>query len=198
MNVFKANNQQLKNIIEWDNDCPAPVLFKIYDEAVKRDIYKHFVIGCIIKFFRSTVRAERLTKMTIDELKWFCYEKGFEALDKFTPGNRPFIALWGFVIKYGIRDIVRNHNAQKRSAEISQIDDIGDWILPQSHHNTEMTAINRVYINSLLKKLTKTEKEIVFMRYEGYTLDEVAFQQNVSRGGIQKRIQLYLKKLKEA
>jgi RNA polymerase sigma factor (sigma-70 family) len=198
MNVFKANNQQLKNIIEWDNDCPAPVLYQIYDEAVKRDIYKHFVIGCIIKFFRSTVRAERLTKMTIDELKWFCYEKGFEALDKFTPGNRPFIALWGFVIKYGIRDIARNHNAQKRSAEISQIDDIGDWILPQSHHNTEMTAINRVYINSLLTKLTRTEIEIVFMRYEGYTLDEVAFQQNITKSGIQKRIQLYLKKLKEA
>ncbi len=197
MNLSDATNDQLKNIIEWDNNCPALLLYKVYEESVKREVHKGFVLGCITKFFRSFKNAENLTKMTIEELKWFCYEKGFEALKLFKPGNRPFIALWSRFIIQNIRVIARDQQAQKRTVELVEIDHVGDWILPPANHNTETTALNRIYIESLLNRMTETEKQIAIKRYEGFTLDEIAKLQGVTKSGIQKRIKLYVKRLRE-
>lgn len=197
MNLSNSSNKQLKNIIEWDNHCPTILLYQVYEESVKRDLYRYFIVGCIIKFFRTSENAERMTKLTSDELKWLCYEKGFEALKIFKPGNRPFIALWSRFIKYTFRDLARDQKAQKRTAEIIDIDDVGDWILPQASHNTERTALNRIYIQSLMDQLSDTEKEIATKRYVGYTLDEIAEIQGITKSGIQQRIRTYVKRLQE-
>jgi RNA polymerase sigma factor (sigma-70 family) len=197
MNVSKASKQELKNIIEWDSHCPTILLYQIFEEAVTRDLYKYFIVGCIIKYFKSTDTAERLMKMNADEIKWLCYEKGFEALEKFKAGNRPFIALWSRYIKYSLKDHTRDMQAQKRTADLIDIDHVGDWILPTSHLNTEKTALNRIYIASLLDKLSETEKEIALKRFEGYTLVEIAKMQGISKGGVQRRIETYVKRLKE-
>lgn len=196
MNFSNATNEQLKNIIEWDEGCIGTLLYPIYEECVKRDLYDAFITGFLIKLFLSVQRAEKLTKMNYDELKWFSYEQGFEAMKKFKPGNRPFIALWSNVIKRGLIELVRKQNAQKRTAEIFNIDEMV-LNIPMAHHDTEKTAINRVYIDSILNNLRPKEKEIVLARYQGYTLKEIGRMQGVSRSGIQKRINLYLKRLKE-
>lgn len=198
MNLSKATNQQLKNIIEWDNQCPVILLSRIFEEAVNREVHKHFIIGCIIKFFGSKHKAEKSTKLTMDELKWLCYEKGFEALKVFQPGNRPFIALWSDFMRKALREEARTHKAQKRTAEIICIDKVGDWILPASHYNTEKTAMNRIHIESILNKMHPSEIEIALKRYEGYTLDEIGHMQGITKSGIQRRIQSYLKRIKGA
>lgn len=196
MNLTKATKVQLKNILEWDHLVPSPLLREVYEESVKREVHKRFVVSCILNLFGSPERAERLTKMTLNELKWFCYERGFEAVKKFTPGNRPFIALWSIYIRRYLKDLARDLSAQKRSAEIISLEQAGDWFLPPAAHNTEKTALNRVYIESLLNHLTDTEKEIAIKRYEGYTLDEIADAQGITKSGIQRRIQLYVKRIK--
>lgn len=196
MKVNSATKQQLKNIIEWDNHCPVTLLSRIFEEAVNREVHKPFVIRCIIKFFGSKEKAEKSTKMTMDELKWLCYEKGFEALKIFNPGNRPFIALWSDFVRKALSEEARTHKAQKRTAEIISIDKVGDWILPHSHYNTEKTVINRIEIQHLLSQMKDTEKQIALKRYEGYTLEEIAAVQGITRSGIQRRIKTYLKKLR--
>ncbi|MEH7392592.1 hypothetical protein [Bacillus sp. JJ1474] len=198
MNLTKASNQQLKNIIEWDEHCPTLLLYQIYEEAIKRDLYKYFIGGCLIKYFGTIQKAEIATKLSDDELKWYCYQKGFEALEKFEPGILPFTGLWGKYIKFAIRDLARDHRAQKRSAEIVDIDHVGHWVLPPANHNTEKTALNRIHIESLMDRLRDYEKEIVLKRFEGYTLLEIANMQGVTKTGIQRRIQLYVKRLKES
>lgn len=198
MKLSKATKVQLKNILEWDHMVPAPLLWEVYEESVKREVHKRFVVSCILNLFGSPDRAERMTKMNLNELKWFCYEKGFEAIKKFSPGKRPFIALWSIFIRRALRDLARDLSAQKRTAEIISFDEAGDWSLPPASHNTEKTALNRVYIESLLNHLTETEKEIALKRYEGYTLNEIADMQGITRSGIQRRIQLYVKRIKGA
>lgn len=196
MNISKATKEQIKNILEWDHMVPTPLLCEVYEESVKKEVHKRFVVSCILNLFGSPERAERLTKMNLNELKWFCYERGFEAVKKFTPGNRPFIALWSIYIRRHLKDLARDLSAQKRSAEIISLEQAGDWSLPPTAHNTEKTALNRVYIESLLNHLTDTEKEIAFKRYEGYTLNEIADMQGITKSGIQRRIQLYVKRIK--
>lgn len=196
MNITLASINQIKIIIEHDSDCPTNLLYQIYEESVKRDMYQTFILGCILKYFRTTMRAERLTKITVDELKWLCYEKGFEALEVFNPGNRPFIAVWSHFIKRAFHEVKRTNEAKKRTAELIDIDDM--IIEVSDGRNTEKTAISRLYINSLFELMTDAEKQIAIKRYQGYTLDEIAAIQGVSKSGIQKRISTYVGRLKEA
>lgn len=194
--MCELTKEQLKHIIEHDHQAPPGTLSAAYEESVRRETYKHFVIGCILKYFRTTERAERLTKMTTDELKWLCYEKGFEALKVYKPGNRPFIALWSVYIKRGLRDAHRTHQAQKRTAELVEYEGVRDWVLPSPDH-TEKTVLDRLHIQEIFNQLRDHEKEIVLKRYEGFTMHEIAEMQGVTKPGMQKRIHLITKRLRE-
>ncbi len=189
-----ATNEQLKTIIDWDSDCSIPLLYQVFEECVKRDLYKSMLKGYIINFFKSEKNAEKLTRMTMDELKWIAYEQGFVALKKFTPGNRSLLALWVVIVKRKLREIARDNQAQKRSAELVDIDEQFGGV-PHPHYNTEQTALNRIRIESIMSELNDTEKEIVLLRYQGYTLLEIGNKQGVTVSGIQKRIKMYLKKI---
>nr|WP_259549235.1 hypothetical protein [Heyndrickxia oleronia] len=196
MNLSKASDSQLKNILEWDEGCSNVLLYPIYEECVKRDLYNSFIIGFLIKLYGSTKKAEQLTRLSVDEIKWLSYEQGFKILKVFKPGNRPFIAAWSHVIKYKIHEIIRKQYAKKRTGEEINIDEMVIGI-PSSNHDTEKTAINRVYIEFLFQNLRPFEKEIVLARYQGFTLDEIGAMQGVTTPGIQKRIKTYVKRLRE-
>lgn len=196
MNLSKASNSQLQNILEWDEGCSNVLLYPIYEECVKRDSYNSFIIGFLIKLYGSTKKAEQLTRLSVDEIKWLSYEQGFKILKVFKPGNRPFIAAWSHVIKYKIQEIIRKQYAKKRTGEEINIDEMVIGI-PSSNHDTEKIAINRVYIEFLFQNLRPFEKEIVLARYQGFTLDEIGAMQGVTTPGIQKRIKTYVKRLRE-
>ena len=196
MDFTKATDQQIKTIIEGDVGVPTPLLKQAFEEAMTRKLFDGKIKAHIITFFKNERNAEFLTGMFVEDLIWICYELGFEYMDNYKP-VKPFGGFWYTVIVRRLRDITRDNNAQKRTGEVYSLEDTHEWNLPGYTH-TESTALRRVYIDSLMNQLTDTEKEIVIMRYQGYYLREIGEKQGMSRGGIQKRIELYLKRLKGA
>lgn len=196
MDYTKATKQQLKNILEWDENIPAPLLPGVYEEAVRRDIFKAYLSGIIFRVFGTSENAEKSTRMTMDELRWAMYEKGFETVKAFKPGDKPFVRVWAFFSKRLLIGIFREQNAQKRTAEIIDIDSVGEWVLPSSWRNTEKAALDRIYVKTLIGHMTETEKEIFLKRAEGYTQKEIGQIQGISRTGVQKKINFFIDKVK--
>ena len=196
MDFTKATDEQIKSMIEEDVGVPTPLLKQVYEEAMKRQVFHKKIEYFIIKFFKNAPTAEWKTGLSIEELIWICYEIGYEFIDRYKP-NKPFGALWHSVMVRKIKDIARDYNAQKRTGDVCSLDDMNEWRIPGGNH-TEPIALQRVYIDTLMNQLTDTEKEIVIMRYQGYYMHEIGKKQGVSGSGIQKRIELYQKRLKGA
>ena len=196
MDYSKATDDQLKTIIEWDEAVPTHLLKEVYLEAMSRQIYKNRIYHWILKYFRYQERAEQQTGLSIEDLFWICYETGHEYLKDWKP-NKPFIFFWYSVFINKTIMIVRKHTAQKRTGDVCSLEGMEEWKVPGGN-NTEPIAINRVYIESILNQLTDKEKEIVIKRYQGYTFKEIAEIQGMSKGCIQKRIELYRKRIKGA
>ena len=196
MNFTKATDQQLKTIIESDTNVPAPLLKKAYEEAMGRKLFHKKIEYFIIKFFKNKATAERKTGLSIEELMWICYEVGHEFIERYKP-DKPYGAFWYGTMLRKIKDIARDNNTQKRTGTVYSLEGTHDWIIPGGNH-TEPIALQRVYIDSLMNQLTDIEKEIVIMRYQGYYLHEIGKKQGISRGGIQRRIENYQKRLKGA
>lgn len=198
MNFTKATDKQLKTIIEWDIGVPTHLLKEVYEEIMGRRILDNKIYTWIFSFFKSKANAETKTGMATEDLLWICYELGYEILDNYKP-DLPFIAYWyrGAIRK--IKDIARNNTRLKRSCNKTfSWDDMEDWKLPAGNNNTETTAINRVYIESLMSRLREVEKEIVIMRYLGYANREIGARQGVSRQEIENRMKRFRKRLKGA
>ena len=73
-----ATNQQIKSIIESDGLCPAHLLKQALEETVRRDLYQNYIGQIIIKRYGTLQQAERLMRLTFDEIKYLCYEQAFK------------------------------------------------------------------------------------------------------------------------
>ena len=196
MDYSKATDEQLKTIIEWDNDIPTHFLKELYEEVMNRRIYDDRIKRWIYKYFRYPRKAEEQTGVSVEDLLWICYEAGHESLKDYKP-NQPFMVYWYSIFLNRLIGMIRKHTAQKRTGDVCSLEGMNEWTVPGGNH-TEPIALNRVYIESIMNQLTDKEKEIVIKRYQGYTFKEIAAIQGMSVGCIQKRITLYRKRIKGA
>lgn len=196
MDYSKATDEQIKVIFDWEDGVSSRLLKGLYEEALNRRLFDSKILFWINNYFGSSHRAEQQTKLDIEDLLWIGYELGYEHIDRYKP-IKPFARYWYTAFNSQMGTLIRRTNAQKRTADICPLDEAIEWTVPDSH-NTELTAINRVYIESIMSQLRDTEKEIVMRRYEGYTYPEIAKMQGVSKGEMRKRVMLYQKRIKGA
>ena len=196
MDYSKATDEQIKVIIEWDTGIPTLLLKDVFEEAMRRKLFHKKITYFIYKQFKTTANTEKQTGLTIEDLIWICYEKGYENIDRFTP-TKPFGAYWHTLITREIQTIARDRNAKKRSGNVCFLEDIDEWKIPGGNH-TEPIAINRVYIESIMNQLTDIEKEIVIKRYEGYLYSEIGEMQGITKVGVIQRVKKYLERIKGA
>ncbi len=196
MDWTKATIKQLKTIIQSDFECPKHLLYGAFEEVIKRDGYKHYINSALINRFGTLTDAEQQTKMTRDELKWHLYERVFQIIEKYKQGH-PILALWNKDIQFTLRDLARTHRAQMRTADVIELDKDEVWMLPVAHHNTEKTALDRVYIDYLFSRMTDSEKKLIIMKSEGYEWKEMSQKLGMSIGGLQKRLAKCVKRMNE-
>ena len=198
MNFIKATDQQIKTIIEGDVGVPTPLLKQAFEEAMNRNLFRPKIIYMIIQRFGSKEKTERSTGLTVEDLLWICYERGYEMIGRYDNElNKPFSSLWNTVMINEMLLAVQKHKALKRTADVYSLEDTYEWTIPGGNH-TEPIALARIHIEHLMSQLTETEKEIVIRRYQGYSLREIGKMQGVSLSGVHKRIELYKKRLKGA
>ena len=196
MDFTKATDEQIKNIIEEDVGIPTPLLKEVYEEAMKRNLFHSKIIYTIIKKFGTKENTERTTGLTIDDLVWIAYERGYEIIGRYKL-TVPFAALWHTTIVNELSVIITRANAQKRKGNVYSMEDTYEW-KSVGGYNTEPIAINRIRIEKIMDKLTETEKEIVLKRYQGYTMREIGEMLGVTKNGIMKRIILFQNRLRRA
>lgn len=173
MDYTKATDQQIKVILEDDGECPPLLLREVMEEAVRRDLYSHYMIRMLNNWFKAVRFAEHTLKLTFDEIKYTLYMEAFNALRFYKPGKGSFKDFWVRFMINAVRREKRQYEAEKRTAEFFYIDEDPGKVQLIDDHNTERKAVNRVYIGWLLSKLTEEEQNIVLQYNKDRTFKEI-------------------------
>jgi RNA polymerase sigma factor (sigma-70 family) len=198
-----ATDKQVQTIINHDGQCPPSLLYQALEEAVRRDLYNHYMWAFVTKRFKAVRFAEYVLDIPFDELKLIFYTQAFNALEKYKPGKNSFLSFWTRFMNSKLRDISRDRKAGKRQGEtvsmesMNREDEESYETQLVSDLNVERLVINRMVIAELLSKLSPLEKEVILWREKGYDFKEIGERLGFSTSYMNKAHKVALAKMKE-
>jgi RNA polymerase sigma factor (sigma-70 family) len=203
MNLSKASDNQLSNIISHDIDCPTHLLSGVVTELLNRNLLEGLVNKCIMKRFRKIEIAVNVLGMPEEDIKQYCRMYFFTSIDKFIPGKSSFL-FFAYMNTLGLlKDLETKVKAEKRKVyeNIQSIDNERNEngesfveLFPASA-NVEREVIRKISLEEKMQLLNGLEKKTLILYTKGYSSKEIGEMLHKSRKVAARQINNALSKM---
>ncbi|MED4399805.1 sigma-70 family RNA polymerase sigma factor [Metabacillus fastidiosus] len=192
MNYSLATDEQLKNIIKYDIDCPPSLMKGIVLEMLDRGILNGYVVHIWNKRYGKQKNFKTSADFEFSDAIQLGLIGIWKATDKFKPGKSSFAKFAAYYIAVEWQNLARGQNAEKRTLdkellsidyEVNEEGQALQEFLP-SYDNVERSVLMKMHFESQLKKLTKLQKVAILSYLKGYHNKETAKALNVTRQAV--------------
>lgn len=202
MDWTKATDEQLKNIISNDKDCPTHLLSGVVTEMLNRNLLDRLAYRVIIKRFRRIEIAINVLKTTEEDLMQFCRMKIFESVNKYKQGLSCFLYLAFRYLISELRGLEVKAKAEKRKIYDSLLSsdaemESGEFFINffPSNMNVEREVIRKISLEEKLGPLSEQEKRTLLLYVKGYCMEEIAEIEHISKSGVSRRMKKITQKI---
>ncbi|MGE7650510.1 sigma-70 family RNA polymerase sigma factor [Peribacillus frigoritolerans] len=176
----KATNEQLETITKHDPNCPIPLLRKVVEEMLNRNLFDRVIVSCFKSAVGNIERMKEVYKLDMEDFLQIGRMEIFRAVDRFDADRgMTFSSFIFMVVNHEFGKFITILTAKKRDlcnefsyhAETNSETELIDFFTANT--NVEKYVINKIMIELLIERVTKHQKEVILLKLEGYNDVEI-------------------------
>lgn len=181
----KATNQQIMNILKYDNSIPNDLLKIVVVEALNRKLLEGHVKTLINSFFGYTNKFY-VYNVSYEDVMQEVYITILKVMKSFKGGAVGFIYCFPKAVKRMLIDFVRNKKAQKNTTiKVSIHEPIVEGFtleeILSSKANVEKYVIRKLDLQERLERLDEQEKKMILMYANGFNISEIGRRMDMQK-----------------